>query len=85
MGQRIIHNKRPHDHNIQRNYATNQTEVQEFVLPSDLIRTLEERDALVSALEVFVKVTEAGLRLPGRSFTEDHQRLPLMRRLLGKF
>jgi hypothetical protein len=83
MGTKVFNNKRPNDTNIHRNNVVLPTG-QEFTLPSDTVRTREERDAVIAALQVFRAVTNTGLRLQGRDLASDEQLLVAADRVLHR-
>lgn len=83
MGTKVINNKRVADNNIMKNRIRQQDEP-EFELPGNTVRTIEERDALISALEVFIKITETGLKLPDRDLKADERLMAAAKVVLSR-
>lgn len=86
MGKRIIiDNRRPPDSNVSKNKLGIRPEIQEITLPPEIVRSREELDSMIAALEVFIQITETGLILEGRDYEADAALLPSVRTLLGRF
>ncbi len=83
MATRTINNKRPPDQNIRRN-GQKFAEGPEFQLPVSVVRTLEERDAIMTSLQVFLKILDSGLNLQGRDFQEDQKLANAAQRVLSR-
>lgn len=81
---KYIENKRIGDQNIMKNRPRPMDEPPEFTLPPETVRTAEERDACVAALEVFVALTQSGLKLPGREIEKDEQLIEAAMRVLSR-
>lgn len=83
MPIRKIENKRGPERNIMKNRIRPEEEP-EFQLPAATVRSIQERDATVAALEVFIKVTHTGLKLPGRNLHTDEELLDAAIRVLSR-
>jgi hypothetical protein len=79
---KFFQNARPPDGNVQRNRVRVEAEPQAFTLPGDVVRTIEERDAVVLALDLFCQQIDLGLRVAGRDFDQDEAALEPARRVL---
>lgn len=82
MTVRMFINKRADDGNVQRNVFKAPAPRQDFTLPGDVVRTLDERDAVIRALDLFCQQIDLGLRVDGRDFNQDNQALEHARRVL---
>lgn len=83
MANRVIVNRRANDTNIQKNQIKFVAEP-EFQLPSEVCQTRDERDAIKAALEVFIKITETGLKVQDRDSARDDDLLVPAMRVLGR-
>jgi hypothetical protein len=48
------------------------------------VRSVEDRDAIVAALQVFCLITDRGLRIPGRDHQTDEELLGAAQRVLQR-
>lgn len=83
MANRIIENRRMNDTNIMKN-TPRAPDKQEFTWPPETVRTFEEREAVVAALEAFIQINQANLRLQGRDEKKDQALVETAMRVLGR-
>lgn len=87
MGTKVIQNKRPPDGNLGRNaYPTNYERAPQVTLPTDFIKTVEERQALAAALETFLMVSEMNppIKLAGRDYLTEKGNVTHIRAILAR-
>ncbi len=83
MGRRIIENRRVNDTNIQKN-GPRKAPQQEFVWPSSVVRTFQEREAVIAALQVFLQIQRTNLKLQGRDHEDDQALVGAAMLVLGR-
>jgi len=71
MGRTVIKNPRPQDMNVMRRRVRPSNEPFPFSLPATTVRTKDERDAVVAALETFISIVNLGLTMPNRDPDKD--------------
>lgn len=83
MAKRIIENRRMHDTNIMKNVVRVPTK-QEFSWPDNVVRTFKERESIIAALQVFLQINQANLKLEGRDREKDRALVESATLVLGR-
>ena len=84
MANRMIENRRGEGLNLQKNKLRDLPESQPFTLPSHIVQTLEDRDAVVVALDTFIQCMAEQFELPGRTYDNDVKLLSMAVRVRAR-
>lgn len=79
-----IRNKRADDTNIQKNRLAPPQHLIAFKLDKDIVHSVEERDALIAALEVYARYVDMGLKMADRDFERDRELAQHAKRIRGR-